>query len=223
MALGQLGTRLAPAASVVDRGVVRKLHLENVHAERAEAPGGLDHGPPTVLAGQLRCVRRRERQRLKEERQVERVAGAGRVGDETLLVGCRRSIRVVVDEQLGRSGAQAPHVGRTPALDEQRAAVGRRSRVAGLLEGDYQAGRARQGAIGDGLCRAELRVEQDARGARRERACDLAFELDQVGGRNGAGIGRPQVAAQVLAMIEGEDGEPTAGCRALRQAAEHAE
>ena len=61
---------------------------------------------------------------------------------------------------------------------------------------------------------ADLRVEQRARRDGRERPDDRLLERDHLVVRDGLGRVRPQLAAQVLAMVQGEDRERAALRRA---------
>ena len=78
----ELVARFPPARRVDDGCVVRELGLEDVAADRRQPPGGLDHDLATRLAGQLLAVGERERERLDEQREIDRPAGGRDLADE---------------------------------------------------------------------------------------------------------------------------------------------
>ena len=70
---------------------------------------------------------------------------------------------------------------------------------------------------------ADLGVEQRPGGDRGQRPDDGALELDHLVVRDRGRIGRPQLLAEVLAVVEGEDGERSARRGAGRDAADSPE
>ena len=183
-----------------------------------EAARGLDDDPPARLAGEPLAGDERERERLHEQGQVERPAGAGDLGDEAFLVGRVRGVRVVVDEELGGRCAEALDLLDAPAI-EHAAYPGRLgAEVPGRLDGDDEAGPLGHRPVVDGLGRADLGVEQRPGRHGRQRPDDRPLELDHLlVGHRIRGVG-PELAAEVLAMVEGEDGERPARRRAGAEA-----
>ncbi len=210
----ELGAGLSPALPIRDRRVIREFGLQHVPADRGQPTGGLDDDPPTRLSGELLAGDDGEGQRLDEEGQVGGSAGAGNLVDELLLGGGVRRVGVVVDQELGGRCAHPLRLPDAPAIEDAADAGGRRSLESGRLDRDDQAGSRRQRPVCDALGRADLGVEQGPGGDGCEGAHDRSLELDHLLVRHRRRVVGPQLAAEVLAMVEGKNGERAARGRA---------
>ena len=152
-----------------------------------------------------------------------RAAGGRDVADEPLLVRRVRRLRVVVDEELRRRRAHALRLLDAPALEDAADPRRRGTRVAGRLDRDDEPGRGGQRPIGDALGRADLGVQQRAGRDRGEGPDDRPLERDHLVVRHRRRVVRAERLAQVLAVVEGEDGERAARGRAGVEPAPRAE
>src|SRR3954453_2245388 len=205
--LVQLGDGVGPFGRVVDGGITRELGLEDVTAERRQPAGGLDDPPPARLARELAARRGIEAEGLHEQGQVGRATGLDDVSHEPLLGGRVRGLVVVVDEQLGRGRPKALRLLHRPARQDPAHAGRRGALVTGRLDRNQEPGPAGGRSVRDALGGADLGVQERARRMRGERTDDCPLELDHLGVRDRVRGVRPELLAQVLAVIEREHRE----------------
>ncbi len=193
-------------------------------ADGRQAACGLDDAPPARFARQLAAGHRIEPQRLDEQRQVGGPAGRGDLCHEPLLVCGVRRLVVVVDEQLGRRGTQALRLldrpaGQHPADRVPSAAP--RSPVASIATSRPARPGSEPSAMHWAAPISGSRRDPVAYGASARITARLNSTISCVGHRS-RGV-RPELLAQILAVIQREHGEGAARRGAGLQPASRAE
>lgn len=141
------------------------------------------------------------------------------LGQQRFLLGRALGFGVVVQAHLDRRRAHAGDLLHAPVFQQRGTAVIGFAAIAGSLDGDQQAGVARQRSGGNGLCRAVLRIEQHGRRHPGQRLHDLGLEGGHFAVAEAVGFDGFEQATQVVAMVQGQDDKHAVRCAAFLQPA----